>query len=332
MTCSFASLKTFGASDVSHGVMDAATSGVQFASTAVLPRAKPTRAGRPPSIRTVTPTSSGFAVSQVASSSGAGSVGTGAATAAAAEIDAICCSMPASSATRGMSVLNSRRAKMSRTACASIGIHGAELGPVPPLAAGRYMRVTVQDTGHGMDESMRVDAIGVTEGDQRGLAGVLELLRRIHGALWLDSARSLGTRAFLYLPVDAEAAGRRRATVLLVEDETAVRSVVRRMLLGQGFAVREARDGEAALRMWHAERAHIRAVVTDVVMPVMGGRDLARELRLLDRDLPVLFISAYAGDEPGLLDGVDEPRRMLPKPFTNEGLLEALRGLLAESA
>ncbi len=209
---------------------------------------------------------------------------------------------------------------------------GAELGPVPPLAAGRYMRVTVQDTGHGMDESMRVDAIGVTEGDERGLAGVLELLRRVHGALWLDSARSLGTRAFLYLPVDADAASRRRATVLLVEDETAVRSVVRRMLLGQGFAVREARDGEAALRMWHAERAHIRAVVTDVVMPVMGGRDLARELRLLDRDLPVLFISAYAGDEPGLLDGVSEPRRMLPKPFTNEGLLEALRGLLAESA
>lgn len=209
---------------------------------------------------------------------------------------------------------------------------GAELGPVPPLSPGRYMRVTVQDTGHGMDESMRVDAIGVATGESRGLAVVLELLRHIGGALWLDSARTLGTRAFLYLPVDPEAASRRRATVLLVEDEPAVRSVVRRMLLGQGFAVREARDGEAALRMWHAERAHIRAVVTDVVMPVMGGRDLARELRLLDRQLPVLFISAYAGDEPGLLDGVDEPRRMLPKPFTNEGLLDALRGLLAESA
>jgi CheY-like chemotaxis protein len=207
---------------------------------------------------------------------------------------------------------------------------GAELGPVPPLAAGRYMRVTVQDTGLGMDEGMRVDAIDTSAGDSRGLARVLDLLRRVHGALWLDSARSYGTRAFLYLPVDAEAAGRRRATVLLVEDETAVRSVVRRMLHGQGFAVREARDGEGALRMWHAERAHIRAVITDVVMPVMGGRDLARELRLLDRDLPVLFISAYADDEPGLLEGVDEPRRLLPKPFSNEGLLDALRALLAE--
>ncbi len=207
---------------------------------------------------------------------------------------------------------------------------GAELGPVPPLTPGRYMRLTVQDTGEGMDESARVDAIASVAGSSRGLTGVLDLLRHIHGALWLDSARAHGTRAFLYLPVDSDAASRRRETVLLVEDETAVRSVVRRMLLGQGFAVREARDGEAALRMWHAERAHIRAVVTDVVMPVMGGRDLARELRLLDRELPVLFISAYAGDEPGLLDGVDEPRRLLTKPFANEGLLEALRGLLTE--
>lgn len=208
---------------------------------------------------------------------------------------------------------------------------GAELGPVPPLAPGRYMRVTVQDTGRGMDESARVAAIGAQPGKTRGLAGVLELVREFRGALWLDSALSYGTRAFLYLPVDAEAASLRRATVLLVEDETAVRSVVRRMLLGQGFAVREARDGEAALRLWHAERAHIRAVITDVVMPVMGGRDLARELRLLDHDLPVLFMSAYAGDEPGLLDGVDEPRRLLAKPFTSEGLLDALRNLLAES-
>ncbi len=207
---------------------------------------------------------------------------------------------------------------------------GAELGPVPPLTAGRFMRVTVQDTGHGMDERARDEAISVSPGEERGLAGVLTLLREVHGALWLDSASDYGTRAFLYLPVNTELAARRRATVLLVEDEPAVRSVVRRMLLGQGFAVREARDGEAALRMWHAERAHICAVVTDVVMPVMGGRDLARELRLLDRDMPVLFISAYAGDEPGLLEGVEEPRLLLSKPFTNEGLLGALRTLLAE--
>ncbi len=207
---------------------------------------------------------------------------------------------------------------------------GAELGPVPPLAAGRYMRLTVQDTGQGMDESARVNAVASSEGLSRGLTSVLDMLRRIHGALWLDSALTHGTRAFLYLPMDSDAASERRETVLLVEDETAVRSVVRRMLLGQGYAVREARDGEAALRMWHAERAHIRAVITAVVMPVMGGRDLARELRMLDRDLPVLFISAYAGDEPGLLEGVNEPSRLLTKPFANEGLLEALRALLAK--
>ncbi len=208
---------------------------------------------------------------------------------------------------------------------------GAEFGPVPPLAPGRYMRVTVQDTGRGMDEAERVRAIDAHDDETRGLAWVLQLVRRIRGALWLDSATSLGTRAFLYFPVDPATAGH-RATVLLVEDESAVRSVVRRMLLGQGFAVREARDGESALRIWHAERAHIVAVVTDVVMPVMGGRDLSRELRLSDPGVPVLFISAYAGDVPDLLDGVEAPREVLGKPFTNEALLTALRGLLAVSS
>jgi CheY-like chemotaxis protein len=205
---------------------------------------------------------------------------------------------------------------------------GAELGPVPPLAPGRYMRVTVQDTGRGMDEAERVHAIESAEQQTRGLALVLQLVRRARGALWLDSATSLGTRAFLYFPMEPATAGR-RAAVLLVEDESAVRSVVRRMLIAQGFAVREARDGESALRIWHAERPHIVAVVSDVVMPVMGGRELARELRRSDPAMPVLFISAYTGDVPDLLDGVEAPREVLGKPFTNEALLTALRGLLA---
>ncbi len=209
---------------------------------------------------------------------------------------------------------------------------GAEFGPVPPLAPGRYMRVTVQDTGHGMEEPERVDAIDAQPGDSRGLARVLDLVRDIRGALWLDSARAQGTRAFLYLPLVQREEGAHIPTVLLVEDEASVRSVVRRMLLGQGFAVREARDGETALRLWHAGRTDIRAVVTDVVMPVMGGRDLARELRVHDDRLPVLFISAYASDEPGLLDGVHEPRQLLAKPFTNDTLLSALRRLVSTHA
>jgi two-component system, cell cycle sensor histidine kinase and response regulator CckA len=205
---------------------------------------------------------------------------------------------------------------------------GAEMGPVPPLVPGRYLRVTVQDTGRGMDELERVRAIDAREDETRGLASVLATVRRVRGALWLDSATALGTRAFLYFPVHAVADGARRAAVLLVEDETTVRTVVRRMLLGQGFEVREARDGESALQVWHAERAHILAVMTDVVMPVMGGRDLARELRLADPALPILFVSAYAAHEPDLLDGVDAPLQVLAKPFTNESLLSALRALL----
>jgi CheY-like chemotaxis protein len=206
---------------------------------------------------------------------------------------------------------------------------GAELGPVPPLAPGRYMRVTVQDTGVGMDEAQRVRAIDAHDDESRGLAQVLGIVRRARGALWLDSATDLGTRAFLYLPLLAAPVSRRR-TVLLAEDETAVRSVVRRMLLGQGFAVREARDGETALRIWQAEREHLVGVVTDIVMPVLGGRDLTLALRADDPMLPVLFISAYAGDIPELLEGISAPRQLLVKPFTNDAMLSALRALLAD--
>jgi two-component system, cell cycle sensor histidine kinase and response regulator CckA len=209
---------------------------------------------------------------------------------------------------------------------------GAEMGPVPPLAPGRYMRITVQDTGRGMDEAERVDALEVHDDDTRGLATVLAVVRRARGALWLDSATALGTRAFLYCPVHGEANAAPRSTVLLVEDEPTVRAVVRRMLLGQGFAVREARDGESALHLWQQERANIIAVMTDVVMPVMGGRDLARELRAQDPAVPILFVSAYAGHEPDLLDGVDAPRQVLGKPFTNEALLQALRALLGTTS
>lgn len=205
---------------------------------------------------------------------------------------------------------------------------GGELGPVPPLASGRYMRVTVQDSGRGMDELQRVRAVATADEETRGIARVLGLVRRVRGALWLDSATGLGTRAFLYLPLAALPEAARR-TVLLVEDEPAVRSVVRRMLLGQGYAVREARDGDSALRIWQAEREHIAGVVTDIVMPVLGGRDLALALRAADPHLPMLFISAYAGDLPELLEGVDPPRQLLVKPFTNDEMLVALRGLLA---
>lgn len=212
---------------------------------------------------------------------------------------------------------------------------GAELGPVPPLIPGRYMRLTVQDTGRGMDEPTRRQAIEVREEDTRGLARVLALVQQIRGALWLDSATTLGTRAFLYLPksgaaADASADGDagRVTTVLLVEDESGVRIVVRRVLVGQGFAVREARDGESALRVFEAERGQFVAVLTDVVMPVMGGRDLARDIRSRAPSLPLLFMSAYAGDATDLLDGVDEPFALLEKPFTNEALLSALGDLL----
>ena len=120
-TCGLASLKIFGESDASHSASASEISGVHAASTAASGVAKPMRDGRPAASRMVTPTSPSASPSHARSSPGGSSVGTGIGTAAADVTAAICCSMPASSATRGIRVLNSSRAKMSRTAWASIG-------------------------------------------------------------------------------------------------------------------------------------------------------------------------------------------------------------------
>ncbi len=208
---------------------------------------------------------------------------------------------------------------------------GAELGPVPPLIAGRYLRVAVQDTGRATRNvayAPQEQPINITHPE---LSAVYAMAVAAGGALWHDTAPGVGTRAFIYLRMVAPSAVLAREAVLLVEDEGAVRTVVRRMLMAQGFVVREARDGDAALRLWHAERAHIRAVVTDVVMPVLGGRDLAREVRRLDPHLPILFISGFSGDEPDLLEGLEPPRRLVSKPFTGESLLAALRDVMGRA-
>ncbi len=116
--------------------------------------------------------------------------------------------------------------------------------------------------------------------------------------------------------------------VLLVEDEEMVRSLTGRALREYGYKVLEARGGEEALRLFKAGAERIDMVVTDVAMPGMGGRELARRLRAEAPELPILFISGYTGDdvvERGLL-AAGAP--FLSKPFTPDALAAAVRRLL----
>lgn len=115
-----------------------------------------------------------------------------------------------------------------------------------------------------------------------------------------------------------------RPTVLLVEDDTVVRSLLRRVLAEHGYSVLAACQGVEALRTAGAHRGNLDLLVTDIVMPTLGGVELARTLRERRPDLPVLFLSGYA-TEPA------EPRsRLLAKPFSPARLLAEIGALLPD--
>ena len=117
-------------------------------------------------------------------------------------------------------------------------------------------------------------------------------------------------------------------TVLLVEDEPAVRALARLALLRQGYAVVEAADGQQALAVMAQRRGPVHLLVTDVVMPHMGGRELAERLTAACPGLRVLLISGYTDDE-GVRDLVSAGRAsFLPKPFTMTALAQKVREAL----
>jgi CheY-like chemotaxis protein len=121
-----------------------------------------------------------------------------------------------------------------------------------------------------------------------------------------------------------------RAGVLLVEDEAPVRAAVRRILERAGYAVREARHGADALLLWRAHHASIAALVTDLRMPELGGRELAARLRVERPTLPVVFLSGYAEEGPEVASAPGQA--FVEKPFAPEALLDALRQVQAVHA
>ena len=129
--------------------------------------------------------------------------------------------------------------------------------------------------------------------------------------------------------VSAEAGSTDRRTVLLVEDELPVRRVMRRTLLENGYEVLEAENGIEGLRLAASYPGTIDALVTDVVMPRMGGVELAQSLSSARAGLPVLFVTGHAGDQLNGLQPLPANSRILLKPFSEDGLKSELSELFA---
>ena len=217
----------------------------------------------------------------------------------------------------------------------------------PEVVAGDYVFLGVSDTGIGMREEVRVRVFEpffttkpVGKGTGLGLATVYGIVRQAHGHIWVYSELGKGTTFKIYLPrVDGEAQplpGRRPSQrpvggderILVVEDEAAVRRLLVRTLNSAGYSVIEAANGADALLKLASADDQLDLLVTDVVMPQMGGRELATKVLETHPDLPVLYLSGYTENAIVHHGVLDAGLVFLQKPFTPEDLLRRVRDVL----
>jgi PAS domain S-box-containing protein len=222
--------------------------------------------------------------------------------------------------------------------------HAALRAEVKP---GPYVRVSVTDSGVGMDEETRARIFepffttrGLGEGTGLGLAMMYGFVKQSGGHVEVDSEPGVGTMFNLYLPraegATESARGVRespravggRETILLVEDDDSVRRLVNRVLRGRGYVVLEARSGDHAFAVAQSHTGPIHLVITDLVMPGMSGRDLAAGMAKVRPRARILFMSGYS-DEAVMRLGIQQPgSAFLHKPFTVASLTEKVRELL----
>jgi CheY-like chemotaxis protein len=216
-----------------------------------------------------------------------------------------------------------------------------------PLSPGPYVLLAFSDTGMGMDAETQArifDPFFTTKekgkGTGLGLATVYGIVKQSGGYIWVYSEVGKGTTFKIYLPrteeeVDESGPGQSGVkaqqgteTLLLAEDEEAVRALVRNVLKEKGYRVLEASRGEEALELAEQYWGPIDMLVTDVVMPQMSGRELARRLVNLHPQIKVLYISGYADNADWYQGGLDSGVAFLQKPFSSEVLARKVREVL----
>jgi two-component system cell cycle sensor histidine kinase/response regulator CckA len=215
------------------------------------------------------------------------------------------------------------------------------------VPSGRYVALSVRDNGSGMDAETKAHAFEpffttkqLGKGTGLGLATVYGIVKQSGGFIVVDSAPELGSVFRIYLPLSeqplrepealATSPGhhRGRETILLVEDEAAVRTVCRKALEARGYTILSAGNGEEALAIAASHGATIHLLLSDVVMPGMGGPELASRLSNQLPGLRVLHISGYSGEAFASQGFVESRAPLLQKPFTLDELSIAVREVL----
>ncbi|MHB2015551.1 MAG: ATP-binding protein, partial [Candidatus Xenobia bacterium] len=211
----------------------------------------------------------------------------------------------------------------------------------PTLAGGVYVVISVSDTGHGMTPEVRARAFEPffttrPDGTGLGLATVHGIVKQARGEVRVESELNRGTTFKVYLPahgtpsqpprIESRSRPGRQERILVVEDDAGLRHLISRALLRGGYQVLQAGHGVAALQQLADMPEAIHMVVSDVVMPQMGGVELLERLRSMHPELPVLLMSGYADQE--VLQRIPSEAALLHKPFTPDVLLKRVRATL----
>jgi CheY-like chemotaxis protein len=212
---------------------------------------------------------------------------------------------------------------------------------------GPHAKLTVADNGCGMTAEVQQHIFEpffttkeVGKGSGLGLATVYGIVTQSDGHISVYSEVDVGTCFSMYFPQDeSEGQATKRAvslaapatgceTILVVEDDVQVRSLLRRILTKAGYTVLLADNGVSAVELWRSRRGPVHLLITDVVMPKMSGKQLVECLSASQSQLKVLYMSGFTDDALGH-HGVLEPGTpFLPKPFTSEQLKKKIRTVL----
>ena len=231
---------------------------------------------------------------------------------------------------------------------ANVSVDEAEAAKRPPMTPGRYVLLSVSDTGHGMDEATKAHIFEpffttkeIGKGTGLGLATVYGVVKQSGGFIWVDSSPGEGTTFEIYLPqaagnaANAETEEKPSAipggseTILVVEDEAGVRELACQFLRVKGYTVLEAEGGLEALDVARSHPGAIHLLLSDMVMPKMSGGELAAQLKAIRPEIRVAFMSGYSEFSRGDVGKGFPEAPVLQKPFSPASLVEIVREALA---
>jgi two-component system cell cycle sensor histidine kinase/response regulator CckA len=215
------------------------------------------------------------------------------------------------------------------------------------IPLGRYVMLAVSDTGCGMDPDVQARIFEpffttkpIGQGTGLGLSTVYGIVKQSGGFVWVYSEPDQGSVFKVYLPEatasqvaepppePAPAPRGGSETILVIEDEEIVRSLASRGLRDNGYTIIEAKNGAEAFHYIQHHPGTVDLVLSDVVMPEMGGRELAQSLALFDPELPILFMSGYTGEDVVQRGLLDPGAPFQQKPFTPAALASKVRTML----